>query len=191
MNIAHIEPQSFIYGPGCRFVIWTQGCSIHCKGCWNSEMWDFTPKREMPVTEIFKQILQYQDSIEGITLLGGEPLDQYEETLSLLTSCVKSGLSTMLFTGYEMQEIEKKSMSAITENLDILVTGPYEEQNRTLYHQWIGSTNQRIHFLTTRYTDYTIKNKNYTEVSINEDGSITILGFPGENIKAFNFDITD
>jgi anaerobic ribonucleoside-triphosphate reductase activating protein len=191
MNIAHIEPQSFIYGPGCRFVIWTQGCAIHCKGCWNTGMWDFTPKHEIQVSEIHEQILQYRNEIEGITLLGGEPLDQYEETLSLLTLCVKSGLSAMLFTGYEMHEIEEKGLTAITKNLDILITGPYEKSNRTLYHQWIGSTNQRIHFLTTRYAGYKIKNKNYTELTLNEDGSITILGFPDKNTGPLNFDMTD
>jgi hypothetical protein len=48
-----------------------------------------------------------------------------------------------------------------------------------------------FHFLTDRYADYTIENKNYTELSINEDGSITILGFPDENIKDFKFETTD
>jgi anaerobic ribonucleoside-triphosphate reductase activating protein len=172
MNIAHIEEQSFIYGPGCRFVIWTQGCSIHCKGCWNRVMWDFAPKLETAVPCLFEKICRYKDNIEGITLLGGEPLDQYEETLSLLKLCRAAGLSAMLFTGYETHEIQEKGMSGVTENLDILITGRYEEQNRTLYHQWIGSTNQQIHFLTDRYAGYTLENKNYTELSINEDGSI-------------------
>jgi anaerobic ribonucleoside-triphosphate reductase activating protein len=178
MNIAHIEEQSYIYGPGCRFVIWTQGCSIRCKGCWNRSMWDFTPKTEVSALRLFEKILQYQDTVEGITLLGGEPLDQYEETLLLIRLCAGAGLSSMLFTGYEMAEIREKDMAAITENLDILITGPYEKQKRTLYHQWIGSTNQEIHFLTDRYNNYKIKNANYTELVIAEDGSLTILGFP-------------
>lgn len=155
-------------------------------------MWDFiTPKREITVRHLLSQILQHKDKIEGITLLGGEPLDQYEETLLLIRLCREENLSTMLFTGYEMHEIKERGMIAITENLDILAAGPYEEQKRTLYHQWIGSTNQKIYFLTDRYAHYTIKNRNYTELSINEDGSITILGFPGENIKGFALDITD
>jgi anaerobic ribonucleoside-triphosphate reductase activating protein len=183
MNIAHIEEQSFIYGPGCRFVIWTQGCSIRCTGCWNEAMWAFAPRLNIGTHQLLDRILQYKGKIEGVTILGGEPLDQYEETLSLLTSCVKSGLSAMLFTGYERYEIQEKCMSAIMDNLDILVTGRYEEEKRTLHHQWIGSTNQNIYFLTERYSNYRMSTANYTELSLDEDGSLTILGFPDKKIE--------
>jgi anaerobic ribonucleoside-triphosphate reductase activating protein len=140
---------------------------------------------------LFDKIAQYKDSIEGVTILGGEPLDQYDETLLLLQLCVKAGLSTMLFTGYDIQEITEKRMEQITKKLDILITGRYEEQNRTVRHQWIGSTNQEIHFLSDRYKRHSLKNMNYTEVSIDEDGSITVLGFPDESIALFNLDIAD
>jgi anaerobic ribonucleoside-triphosphate reductase activating protein len=181
MNIAHIEKQSFIYGPGCRYVIWTQGCSIRCNGCWNQSMWDFTFKNNITVSDLFNQIAKAGKNIEGITLLGGEPLDQFKETLSLLQTCYKAGLSTVLFTGYEMEEIHQKDMSEITKNLDILITGRYEKNKRTLQHQWIGSTNQKIHFLTDRYSCYNVKNGNYMEISIDQDGSLTVLGFPPED----------
>jgi anaerobic ribonucleoside-triphosphate reductase activating protein len=178
MNIAHIEEHSFIYGPGCRFVIWVQGCSIHCKGCWNKEMWSFKTKNEISVSELMKRISNEASTIEGITILGGEPLDQFDEILELLKHCKNIQLSTMLFTGYEMTEIAKKQMTSILDNLDILITGRYDKTKRTLNHQWIGSTNQEIHFLTDRYAEYKIENNNYTEITINADGSTTILGFP-------------
>jgi anaerobic ribonucleoside-triphosphate reductase activating protein len=187
MNIAHIEPQSYIYGPGCRFVIWTQGCSIRCKGCWNHAMWDFAPKLEMTARQLFNNISQCQDTIEGVTLLGGEPLDQYDETLALLRLCSDSGLSAMLFTGYEMFTIKEKGMGELFKYVDILITGPYEEKNRTLQHQWIGSTNQQIHFISDRYKNYKMRNTNYMELTIAEDGSITVMGFPDKNA----FDIFD
>ena len=146
-------------------------------------MWDFAPKTEISIPLLCKKIEQYRSNIEGITILGGEPLDQYRETLSLLKWCNEFGISAILFTGYEISEIEKKGMADVLKNLDIVITGRYEEQYRTLYHQWIGSTNQTVHFLSDRYRNYTIENKNYTELSINEDGSITILGFPLEDIS--------
>jgi len=182
MNIAHIEKQSFIYGPGCRLVLWTQGCSIRCKGCWNQSMWDFTPEHEIAVSELFDQITGMGEKIEGITLLGGEPLDQYKETLTLLQLCTKAGLSKVLFTGYELLEITQKGMSEIQKNLDILITGRYDESKRTLQHQWIGSTNQKIYFLSDRYKHYEIKDANYIEISIDADGSISILGFPYDDM---------
>ena len=90
----------------------------------------------------------------------------------------------MLFTGYEMAEITEKQMTSILDYLDILITGRYEKAKRTMNHQWIGSTNQEIHFLTDRYADYKIENNNYTEITINEDASLTILGF--HNSKHLN-----
>lgn len=178
MNIAHIEEQSFIYGPNCRFVIWVQGCSIRCKGCWNTEMWSFGKNKMLSVEELVLKIKKELDVIEGITLLGGEPLDQYLEVMELLSMCKEMNLSTMLFTGYEMDEIHSKQMDLIFNKVDILVTGRYDITKRVLNYQWIGSTNQQIHFLTDRYANFRIQNSNYIEIVINEDGSITILGFP-------------
>jgi anaerobic ribonucleoside-triphosphate reductase activating protein len=177
MNIAHIEECSYIYGPGSRYVIWTQGCSIRCKGCWNSSMWDFSPKLNKSVAELFTQINISINFIEGITLLGGEPLDQYEETLKLLRLCKKNSLSTMLFTGYGMDKKNQKNMANVINYLDILITGRYDETKRTLQHQWIGSTNQEIHFVSDKYKDYKVKDANYSEISIDPNGSVTILGF--------------
>jgi anaerobic ribonucleoside-triphosphate reductase activating protein len=141
-------------------------------------MWDFSPKNEIAVSKLFDQITALGNKIEGITLLGGEPLDQYEETLLLLRLCKNAGLSAMLFTGYELQEMTEKGIADIQKILDILITGKYEEDKRTLHHQWIGSTNQQIHFLSDRYAGYNIKDGNYLEISIDEDGSLTVLGFP-------------
>ncbi|GHT59410.1 hypothetical protein AGMMS50239_05990 [Bacteroidia bacterium] len=178
MNIAHIEEHSFIYGPGCRFVIWVQGCSIRCKGCWNQEMWNFENNLILSVIDVLDKIEVERTFIEGITVLGGEPLDQYKEVFKLLSECQKRGLSTMLFTGYELSEISEKNMTPILEISDILITGRYEQAQRTLNHQWIGSTNQQIHFLSERYADYQIDNANYVELTLNKNGQWTILGFP-------------
>jgi anaerobic ribonucleoside-triphosphate reductase activating protein len=178
MNIAHIEEQSFIYGPGCRFVVWVQGCSIRCKGCWNREMWSFENNIILSVNDLVHKIRDELDFIEGITLLGGEPLDQFAEILELLQKCRELGLTTMLFTGYEMEEINDKGISVILDFTDILITGRYEESKRTINRQWIGSTNQQIHFLTKRYKDFQIENANYVELTLEENGKCTILGFP-------------
>jgi len=175
MNLAHIENRSFIYGPGCRFVIWTQGCSIRCAGCRNREMWSFEPNIVMPIGEILEKITVEGHAIEGITLLGGEPLDQAEECVELLRLCRAQGLTTMLFTGYELGEITD---GRLLELCDIMITGRYDESRRTLYHQWIGSTNQEIRFLTDAYRDYELQNANYVEIGIEDNGRITILGFP-------------
>jgi anaerobic ribonucleoside-triphosphate reductase activating protein len=98
-------------------------------------MWSFEPNIVMPVGKILELITAESDAIEGVTLLGGEPLDQSEECVELLRSVKANGLTTMLFTGYKLEEITD---SRIFELCDILITGRYDESKRTLYHQWIG-----------------------------------------------------
>jgi len=56
-NIAHIEPSSFIYGPGERVVIWVQGCTLGCRGCWNRTMLSKRPKQLIAREELLQQIL--------------------------------------------------------------------------------------------------------------------------------------
>jgi len=179
MNLAHIEEKSYIYGPGSRFVIWTQGCSLRCEGCWNFEMWPFEKKILISNEALLARILfiQETENIEGITILGGEPLDQYDEALSLVEMCKSATLSTVLFSGYGYDEIIQNK-SEILDFTDILICGRYEKEKRTFFHQWIGSTNQQILFLSDVYKDYRLKNANYVEINIEADGSQTVLGFP-------------
>ena len=141
-------------------------------------MWDFSSGNEISAPDIFDQINKIKKEIEGVTILGGEPLDQYEETYKLVQICAENKLSVILFTGYELCEINQKGFSEIKNFVDILITGRYKENKRTLHHQWIGSTNQEIHFLSDRYSDYKIKNGNYQEITIEDDGSLTVFGFP-------------
>ncbi len=176
MNVAYIEEKSYIYGPGCRFVIWVQGCSIRCKGCWNREMWSFEKNIEYTVVELVKMIVA--ENVEGITILGGEPLDQLSDVYNLCFKCQQLGLSTMVFTGYELSEIDNTDKSIIKTVSDILIVGRYDESIRTIEKQWIGSTNQQILFLTKKYADYEIQDANYMEIDIEENGKCTFLGFP-------------
>ena len=84
----------------------------------------------------------------------------------------------MVFTGYEMSEIDNSDKSSIKSVSDILIVGRYDVNLRTLDSQWIGSTNQQILFLTARYADYEMQNANYMEIDIDKNGSYTVLGFP-------------
>ena len=63
-------------------ILWTQGCSIRCPGCLNDTLWDFKGWYDLTVEEIL--ILAKENNDAGVTILGGEPLDQPEETLKLI-----------------------------------------------------------------------------------------------------------
>jgi anaerobic ribonucleoside-triphosphate reductase activating protein len=149
-------------------------------------MWGFEPNIVLSVAEVFERINEEREFVEGVTILGGEPLDQYAEIFELLKRCKCAGFTTMLFTGYEMYEIEDRGMGKILGWCDILILGRYESTKRTIDRQWIGSTNQEIRFLTERYRNYEINNANHVEISIDENGSMTILGFPEiKNVRSY------
>jgi anaerobic ribonucleoside-triphosphate reductase activating protein len=177
MQVAQIVQSSAIYGIGNRFVIWVQGCSLRCVGCWNTTMWEFGIGASVNVEELMLQITNTRD-IEGVTILGGEPFDQYEDLLPLAKNIQNAGLTLMIYTGYELAEIRAKAQTEILAYTDILITGRYEQSKRNINLQWIGSENQEIHFLTAVYKNYMLQNSNYVEVQIDEFGKIQLLGFP-------------
>jgi anaerobic ribonucleoside-triphosphate reductase activating protein len=92
-------------------------------------------------------------AIEGITLLGGEPLAQPAGVVALLRAAHERGLTTMVFSGFTLEEARQLPDTAVAEVLsetDILVDGPYLREQPERRRRWIGSANQRVHFLSDR-----------------------------------------
>jgi len=178
MNIAHIEENCFVYGPGCRFVIWTQGCSIHCDGCWNKEMWSFDTINEISMHKLTEQIENEIESIEGVTILGGEPFDQFDELKKLVKQIRKLDLSIIVYTGYSLNELLKKNYTKIYEFIDILISEKYDNSKRSDNGGLIGSSNQKITFLSNKYSKEELPLNNQIEISINSNGQINYYGFP-------------
>jgi anaerobic ribonucleoside-triphosphate reductase activating protein len=143
-------------GPGLRFALWVQGCTIRCPSCCNPDMFSAKPKRLVPVQEVYEWVRQARQkhSIEGITFLGGEPFEQAQALVALASLAQLDGLSVMVFSGYTLEFIQNSTQSSwhsLLDSLDILVDGPYLHEQRTRQRRWIGSENQRIHFLSKRY----------------------------------------
>lgn len=128
------------------------------------------------------QILAETPDIEGITVLGGEPMDQAAALLPFLEKVKASGLSLMLFSGYTKEAILESGCphkADIIELCDIFVDGPYVKALTSFERPWVGSSNQRIFFQTDRYKHlennlHIIENK--VEVRIDGDGVIAING---------------
>jgi anaerobic ribonucleoside-triphosphate reductase activating protein len=184
LNLSHWVPKTGAEGPGQRFALWVQGCAIRCPSCCNPEMFGFFPKQLLTVPEVVEMIrlAQEQHQIEGISCLGGEPFAQAEQ-LAVLAEAVQSlGLSVMIFSGYTLDDIHARQdphAERLLAHTDILIDGPYMEAFHTEERRWIGSTNQRIHFLSGRYDpeDPCWKQKNSVEVFF--DGQeLRITGFP-------------
>ena len=127
------------------FEIYFSGCTIHCKGCHNPELWDFnkgTLLDEREKWKIFKKIRENIKMINEIWFLGGEPLDQNSDEFNSFLHGLKSlfpYLTFVLFTGYSFKDIDKDNF----QRFDIIKFGNYEENER-VEDGFLISKNQKI-----------------------------------------------
>ncbi len=75
LRVHAIEPLSYANGPGPRSVLWVQGCSLGCRGCFNQATHDPSAGESMAVEEAAKRLTRHA-GIEGVTISGGEPFQQ-------------------------------------------------------------------------------------------------------------------
>lgn len=171
-------PVTNVEGVGTRFAIWVQGCSIRCDGCANSHMWDIDGGTSYDVNEFINLILSYKDKIEGITWLGGEPIEQIDAVTEISKSVKNFGLSVILFTGNDYDALKNnQQFKELIKYTDILIDGRYEKAKTDYSRAWVGSSNQNYYFLTDRYDKSVIyENKNKMEVRISPDNKVVITG---------------
>lgn len=131
---------SFNNGEGCRYVIFTQGCKHACKGCQNSETWDFNAGIEVSVEDLVEDIKKHK-LIDGVTLSGGDPFYQQEECIKLIRAL--PGMNFWIYTGFEYEEIMNTDLAGMA---DVLVTGPFIEGLKCQGKMY-GSSNQEIHYI--------------------------------------------
>lgn len=167
MFVARILYPVEVLGPGKRIGLWLSGCSKKCKGCSNPELWE--QKKEQEITsERLNTILHrlaLDHPIDGITITGGEPMDQSEELSQLLPLLHDLTDDILLYTGYTLEELHKRKephTETVLCNISVLIDGDYQEE---LNHgaPLRGSSNQRIHILKEKvlsiYSQY-LKNGN-------------------------------
>ena len=175
VRVYKILKKSRVEGPKTRYCIWFQGCSKHCKGCWAKATWDFNAGKEIDVEEIIQDIKKMKN-IDGITLLGGEPFEQAEALKYICENTKKLGLSVICFTGNKIEEL-RKTHNNILNYIDLLIDGEFIEEEKDYSRPWVGSRNQRYHFLTNKFSEEEIKQyKNKIEINIEKNGSIFMNG---------------
>lgn len=143
-----VEPESIVDGPGFRYVIFTQGCPHHCKGCHNPQTNPFEGGFEADIDGIVSAFTE-NPLLSGITFSGGEPFCQAQALLPLAKAIKGMKKTVMSYSGYTLEELLKMSESnpAIMELLelcDLLVDGRYIEEQRDLTLRFRGSRNQRV-----------------------------------------------
>jgi len=150
MNIARIETGFLEVPDKISLNLYAQGCSIQCPNCHNKHLWEFSNKRSYNLKEEeFINILKSKnDIVKWICFLGGEPLDQFHETILFAKLSKDEKFNTCLYSGYSFDVIKEK----IAENLqyfDLIISEPFIEIPVTQAH-----TNQKI-FINTGDMFYT------------------------------------
>ena len=176
LRIHQFLPRSQVNGPGIRSVIWLQGCSLACKGCFNPETHSFQKGAFISIEDLLNQIRMIKD-IEGITISGGEPLQQRQSLVPFLKELKqRMNLSVVLFSGYSWVEIQNMpEANEILTNIDVLIAGRYIESLR-IAKDLKGSSNKTVHFLTSRYSLTDFVNIPASEIIITPEGKIFMSG---------------
>lgn len=163
-----------------RMAVWTQGCSQHCKGCFAKDTWDSNGGTEVPLTELFEQMISVRYKIEGLTLLGGEPFEQSQEAAQLAKFAQQQGLGVITFTGLIYERLiaaGSPDVKMLLQHTDLLIDGAFQMDNPETQRPLVGSGNQRFHYLSGRYCPEQIMNyKNRFEFRVLRDGNLFING---------------
>jgi anaerobic ribonucleoside-triphosphate reductase activating protein len=177
LNVARTMRRSAANGPAERFVVWLQGCGFACPGCWNPEMWAFEPREERDVEALAAEVLA-TEGIEGVTLTGGEPFVQAAALAPFARAVRARGLTVFVFTGYDLADLTAADHRALLAETDVLVAGRFVAGMRAEGLVWRGSSNQRVHFLSSRYGLADMEGAPEVEVYIGADGGVRLTGFP-------------
>lgn len=186
LNVAARIPCTTVEGPGLRYALWVQGCNIDCPGCCNQDLLPFVRRHVLSSSEIVLEIQQAQklQGIEGVTFLGGEPTHQAIGLSEIAESCQTLGLSVMLFTGFQLNQLRRRNVPGVEHLLrhtDVVVDGPFLAAKPDTRRNWVGSENQKFHYLTHKYEssiETTTDCRPAFEVRIGLDHRIEVNGFP-------------
>lgn len=147
MRYAQIRKMDISNGEGIGVSLFVQGCPHHCKGCFNQETWDFDGGKEFtPQIEegLFNILESKKDYLSYFSILGGEPLapQNIDKVQDILKKVKKNfPFKTYVWTGYRLENIKNKE---ILKYIDVLVDGPFVEEQRDITLKLRGSSNQRV-----------------------------------------------
>ncbi len=156
MHYGKIRNCDIANGQGVRVSLFVSGCRNHCKNCFQPETWDFdygTPYTEK--TEEYIIQLLSKPYIQGLTILGGEPLEpENQQGLLRLLKRVKFDYpekDIWCYTGYTLEQALEEGSPCrcnVTDELlsaiDVLVDGRFVEELKDITLKFRGSSNQRI-----------------------------------------------
>ena len=156
MNYGNIKLFDIADGPGVRTTLFVSGCRHHCPGCFQPETWDFD-YGESFTHETEQRILESlaSDYVDGLTLLGGEPMEpENQRALLPFVKRVREmypGKNIWCYTGYTLESDLMRGGRAFCEAteellglIDVLVDGEFILAEKDITLLFRGSRNQRL-----------------------------------------------
>ena len=146
MKYNKIRKMDISNGPGVRVSIFFQGCSFHCKDCFNPETWDFNLGIDFN-DDIINHIIELAnyDYITGLSILGGEPM--HSNNINGTTKLAKKfkeiypTKNIWCWTGFKFEDIKDKE---VINYIDVLIDGRFKTEEFDSKLKWRGSKNQRV-----------------------------------------------
>ncbi len=144
-RVAGFLDHSTVNGEGFRSALFLSGCKHHCPGCHNEAAQAFDYGDTLTLDTILTRIKKNAPLINGVTLSGGDPFEQYAAVGVLLQALRDLHLSVWVYTGYTYETlVATPHFAALLPLIDVLVDGPYIAALHTDHMRYIGSSNQRI-----------------------------------------------
>jgi anaerobic ribonucleoside-triphosphate reductase activating protein len=176
--------ESEVNGPGCRAVIWVQGCKRGCSGCFNPASWSFAINQLIAVDELADQILRNPRN-QGVTFSGGEPFWQAPALTQLAKKLKAAGLNVMSFSGFTLPELQAADAPPgardLLAELDILIDGPYLDSLAiNSPDSPVSSRNQKVHIFNPALQDQVSWASDQIEIHVLKDGTRIVTGFRGQ-----------
>lgn len=128
-RIHSFESFGTLDGPGVRYVIFLQGCPLHCKFCHNPDTWHPNGGTEYTAGAVFDKVMRCSSYIAtgGVTLSGGEPLMQAEFCEALLTLFSEAGIHTAIDTSGAMPLSKSRKAIELADMLLLDIKSPRTE----------------------------------------------------------------
>ena len=147
-------------GPGERSVVWTCGCTKHCPGCANPELWEARPETALPNGHLATLLLDLaaRTGAHRLTFTGGDPLEQADDLAEVLAAVRPAFDDILVYTGFVLENgtpplgsgplspaaTRRRLPAALEPLIDVIIDGPYVAALNDGRCGLRGSTNQRV-----------------------------------------------
>jgi anaerobic ribonucleoside-triphosphate reductase activating protein len=176
-----------VLGAGRRVGVWVQGCGLACSGCASVDTWDPTQgalNDPASLAAILADQVLVQD-LDGLTITGGEPLDQPDQLAELVrilkahldSRALAADFDVLLFSGYAVKAARKRA-GELWSLLDAVVCGPYR-RNSPSELPLLASSNQELLTLTDLgQRRYPLKDQAARMQVVSDGDTLTMVGLP-------------